>query len=1029
MNDNDNEFLNKFKNQIIKKKNEEKNNENNLNIENGRNNRNFYKKNNTEIIKSNNNNNKNSLNKFITKKTKEENEEDSLDQYTLNEENDETTNNNNENNNKIDNNNNNNNNKISNLNSNNTKIVDIINDKNIIMSKPETFNKLSEERNSGNKQKMLNQIQLLNSIEKKNQENQQQQRRYFYKDKNRKDFKGYTTTKTSKPNNNNNNINENNNNNNNNKIESNFSSIASMPSFNYNYNNNNENIKSSSLSNNNIDISNNLIQEPRKSVRDILKLNEDRIRDLTKEHDDYEKRNSIYAQNRENWRLKMQKLRDFIKAEKEEGQSNIEFYQENFEYLKDFGITNIKDFESAENMLLLLDKEDENLYKKKSSNLSISKNNQIEIENKNNNDFIIENKDDIYFKNNKNKNFNLITKISKDKNTQIQIPSQKKSFQISNNNNYYIKNTPYQNNYNNNLLSKENNSSISYLKNSKKNSSLLLSNFNINYNFKQNKNKNLNYEPEIEINILHPSKNEKYLDENYPLHISKNNLNYNMKTQKVRYRISHPDIAPLFKNQTKKIRYKNIDLTQCKKVNNFSIICNRDDKYQIDKKISNLNIEGNNNIFSPIQTKFSENNLTMNDFDLNNLNNSNNKLKSNNNKNNFENEHLPTFQNNNNNNNNFTNKTTNNNNNYTTTTNTNNNNYKENIIKALDSIAIKRYEIDDSRIPLDPSFLDILCINCYESVKYKDMDKHSEICVIHKDEYKDNAYDDDYNTRIFKLHESLKNKKKEIVLKNNKNLSNFYENLSKLVYDILINNNSIEELKKNIIDISDIINNQLDKLDLSENYKFYFLLFCERLSQLVKMKLEDMEKIYMNNNNKNNDNNNYEKDSLDDEFEENEEDFKDDERIKYMKQQLTNLDNKTKEKELELNQWKKEAKILENNLRKNNSIINNRNNRNDISEINSEINSKNENSDVLTTFTGQMSEFDFDINYGANEDFENEEDRKKYFLSVGLNLKFKYSEQINDNLSIADLYEKSKELKIQPQNYQDFLIKELNIKI
>jgi hypothetical protein len=50
------------------------------------------------------------------------------------------------------------------------------------MSKPETYNKLSEERNSGNKQKMLNQIQLLNSMEKKNQENQQQpQQRYFYK--------------------------------------------------------------------------------------------------------------------------------------------------------------------------------------------------------------------------------------------------------------------------------------------------------------------------------------------------------------------------------------------------------------------------------------------------------------------------------------------------------------------------------------------------------------------------------------------------------------------------------------------------------------------------------------------------------------------------------------------------------------------------------------------------------------------------------------------------------------------------------
>ena len=106
MSDN-NEFLNKFKNQIIKKKSEEINNQN------------------TENNKK--------LNKFITKKKNEENE-NSLEQYSLNEEK-ETNNNNN-----------------LNFNS-NTKVVDIINDKNIIMSKPETYNKITEERNTGNKQK------------------------------------------------------------------------------------------------------------------------------------------------------------------------------------------------------------------------------------------------------------------------------------------------------------------------------------------------------------------------------------------------------------------------------------------------------------------------------------------------------------------------------------------------------------------------------------------------------------------------------------------------------------------------------------------------------------------------------------------------------------------------------------------------------------------------------------------------------------------------------------------------------------
>ena len=74
-----------------------------------------------------------------------------------------------------------------------------------------------------------------------------------------------------------------------------------------------------------------------------------------------------------------------------------------------------------------------------------------------------------------------------------------------------------------------------------------------------------------------------------------------------------------------------------------------------------------------------------------------------------------------------------------------------------------------------------------------------------------------------------------------------------------------------------------------------------------------------------------------------------------------------------------------------------------------------------------MSDFgDENIN---DEDFDNfnEDDQKKYFLSIGLGIKFKYSDQIEEDVSIADLFEKAKNKGIKPQNYHDFLIRELNI--
>ncbi len=61
--------------------------------------------------------------------------------------------------------------------------------------------------------------------------------------------------------------------------------------------------------------------------------------------------------------------------------------------------------------------------------------------------------------------------------------------------------------------------------------------------------------------------------------------------------------------------------------------------------------------------------------------------------------------------------------------------YKKNILNNLDNIAIAKYYINP-KIPLDPIFYDILCINCHECVKPDEVDIHSEYCIIQNEKGK-----------------------------------------------------------------------------------------------------------------------------------------------------------------------------------------------------------------------------------------------------------------------------------------------------
>jgi hypothetical protein len=61
-------------------------------------------------------------------------------------------------------------------------------------------------------------------------------------------------------------------------------------------------------------------------------------------------------------------------------------------------------------------------------------------------------------------------------------------------------------------------------------------------------------------------------------------------------------------------------------------------------------------------------------------------------------------------------------------------------------------------------------------------------------------------------------------------------------------------------------------------------------------------------------------------------------------------------------------------------------------------------------------------------DLKNEEERKKYFLSIGISLKFKFSNNMTQNISIGDLYERAKELNIPISDWYSFISHELSIK-
>ena len=254
------------------------------------------------------------------------------------------------------------------------------------------------------------------------------------------------------------------------------------------------------------------------------------------------------------------------------------------------------------------------------------------------------------------------------------------------------------------------------------------------------------------------------------------------------------------------------------------------------------------------------------------------------------------------------------------------------------------------------------CINCNICFKEEQSENHIghiiiqvENCNKDIDNDLNNLY---YNDCLNKLYEILKKDQKKILKKGKNKVIIYYGKIIFSLYEIIINNNSIEDLNSSIIKINEDFNNEKELNKFNQYFKDYFLFYSQVIKKLAYFKGKKMEKLLIELEEENDDLEAY---TFEDEDNENK-----------------NLsDQKTMNKE----------------------------------EVN----------------------FSEEIAYPKiNEDFNkikinfekfSEQDKKEYFLNLGLDLKLKYGKKD----SIAILYSRTKEQHIEPFDYERFLMKELNI--
>ena len=274
---------------------------------------------------------------------------------------------------------------------------------------------------------------------------------------------------------------------------------------------------------------------------------------------------------------------------------------------------------------------------------------------------------------------------------------------------------------------------------------------------------------------------------------------------------------------------------------------------------------------------------------------------------------------------------------------------------------IKNRNKDENQFVTNNSF----CLDCNSCFMKGEEGTHTNHFILQVENLSNNGFDIDdelnindidYNANLNKLYETLKKDQIKILKYGNNKFINFYGKILFSLYEIIINNNSIEDLNASIINIYDNYKKEIESNNQCQYLKEYFLFYVKKIIKLTYFKEKKIEKI------------------------------------------LADLEGEDLEIQIE---------VIE-------------------KDQNNGINDNEQMSKLASFSSGNLSgiispKISGNIDIKSNLDKYSEEDKKKYFLKLGLSMKFKYGK----NCSISDLYTKAKEQNINPKDYEDFLMKEL----
>ena len=170
------------------------------------------------------------------------------------------------------------------------------------------------------------------------------------------------------------------------------------------------------------------------------------------------------------------------------------------------------------------------------------------------------------------------------------------------------------------------------------------------------------------------------------------------------------------------------------------------------------------------------------------------------------------------------------------------------IMALIENESIIKKIIREKKIPLNYIF----CVNCYECFNSNEINNHNEHFVLKIDDFKNDEDELDYDGSLNIIYENLKKLQEKIIKYGNKNIIKYYGKLLYDLYDIIINNNSYEELNLSIININENFAKEEESGTFSEIFRDLFLLFCQRISQLTYLKAKELSFSELDEENDNN---------------------------------------------------------------------------------------------------------------------------------------------------------------------------------